>query len=484
MGIDTVHLRLRDLAASMAPDDHTVWGCRRTQWGSAADTSLDGRPTKRCGRVWECAPCAVPGMLMRRADIERRLALARSLGVVVLFATFTVPHRLGDSLDTSLDLLTSAYDRMLNAGRRGRDLRSAASLWRMDRTLQVDWTAAGWHPHFHVLLFLDPDDEELTGQQMQALLLPAWKAAVEDEARRQGRRVTVNAHGLDVRPVTDGPGLARYLTRLPSTDQETTGGFALLAAVNAHGTGECRCKECKSLWRRWREYVQSMIGRKRYWARALDAALHARQSEQLKELGGSADKHDGGHLDAVGRGPGSSMPAPFQRRSRPGHRRSGRRPARGTLLASGQPEATDRALNERPKTSSYLGQWLRGGPPRGTECQNSVSESPDTRRPNRDGLRLAPPACADRGKTYSTQPSAPPGPRSARRRTLRAAPYGPWWRPQAGLAPVDQDGPHVRLRPAFRPAPALVSVLVHILREWRTGPASVVHAWSKARCHR
>lgn len=224
----------------------------------------DGSPlaTKTCDLAWECAWCAETTFYPRRADIKWSLNAAREVGSQTLFVTVIVSHVLNDNMENTTRLLEVAYDILLQRGGRAVALRRALDIWLIDRTLQTSWGNQGFHPHYHLLVFLRRDAETVSPEVFERRLTVAWKRAVEDAARELGRDAFQPDRGVDVEPVTDIDYLAWYLTKPPVAPKGPTGMFIALAKVAEHGNGDCFCDQCRAWVARWREYVTAMTDRR------------------------------------------------------------------------------------------------------------------------------------------------------------------------------------------------------------------------------
>lgn len=126
-----------------------------------------------CARVWTCPVCASKISERRRVELAAAIASAIAMGLKVYLLTLTVPHGLGDDVTVTLDLMMKAFSK-LNQGRAGVGLRELVGLRGTVRALEVTHGENGFHPHFHVLLFLDTT---MTPQSVQAAYSPFWQSA-------------------------------------------------------------------------------------------------------------------------------------------------------------------------------------------------------------------------------------------------------------------------------------------------------------------
>ncbi len=127
--------------------DVEVWKSRTVE-GAAVYGGL-----QTCGSVWACPVCAAKISERRRAELAHAIGQHGQGGGDVLLLTLTNPHKLGDSL-------AEAVERQARAMHRFNSPRQAVKLWESIgcvgtvRAWEVTHGANGWHPHFHLLLFV------------------------------------------------------------------------------------------------------------------------------------------------------------------------------------------------------------------------------------------------------------------------------------------------------------------------------------------
>ncbi len=160
-----------------------------------------------CGSPWACPVCAQRIAERRRLELERAIVAHRAAGGLVLIAALTVSHTRHDVLRTLLATFLAAV-KELQSGRPWTRLREAYGLFGMVRALETTWGPVhGWHPHVHLLLFLDPpagwastseEDHAAWLATFQADLYSHWEYAAASQGLGMDRR-----HGLVVQQ-TDG----------------------------------------------------------------------------------------------------------------------------------------------------------------------------------------------------------------------------------------------------------------------------------------
>lgn len=231
------------------------------------DTSATGIST--CGRVWECAYCAESKQMLRRASLRASLTKWLSSGRAVIHVTVTVPHRRSDDLAMVLNLLERARTKMLSGGARAR-LLAPHGVLAVDWTLEVTFNESdGWHPHLHMLFYLDKEVDGAGLDRLHADVAEAWFKAVRRSAERP---VRPSRRAVHMRLVDDADRAAAYVTKMPCSEKGAEqGGFGLLAEYGTHlDANECSqsamCGRCRRLVALWREYTSTMQSKNRYYA--------------------------------------------------------------------------------------------------------------------------------------------------------------------------------------------------------------------------
>jgi hypothetical protein len=144
-------------------------------WKSAEHKKAHYKGVQMCASVWCCPVCSAKISERRRAELKGAVATAKAMGWQVLMLTLTVPHALGDDLDDMLDRMMAAW-RYCSSSRMGQAARAAIDLRGTIRALEVTHGQNGWHPHFHVLLFVPGN---VTVQRVQDEFTPLWLHACE-----------------------------------------------------------------------------------------------------------------------------------------------------------------------------------------------------------------------------------------------------------------------------------------------------------------
>ena len=126
-----------------------------------------------CGSVWACPVCAAKIQQVRAEELRRAIDTWTEQGGQVYMATYTVPHTRSDSLETLLSQFNEAQ-RKLCMGKPWKRLTAAHGISGQVKGLEVTWgQASGWHPHAHVIYFL----EQEASPDLAADLFQRWQSA-------------------------------------------------------------------------------------------------------------------------------------------------------------------------------------------------------------------------------------------------------------------------------------------------------------------
>ena len=155
-----------------------------------------------CASVWACPVCAAKISERRRAELTTALALAKAREWDVFMLTLTVPHGLGDDLPALLKQIHAAW-RSTTTSRAGQKLRKLLGIRGTIRALEVTHGQNGFHPHLHVLLFLD---QGFSPQSVHHAFSPLWQQA----CMRAGLPRPSDEHGCRV---DDGTYAAAYASK-------------------------------------------------------------------------------------------------------------------------------------------------------------------------------------------------------------------------------------------------------------------------------
>lgn len=211
---------LQSVARSILPDQR-VSKCLRVPIGQSVNVkhnkvtdSFGYRNLETCASVWHCPVCASKISEKRRVDLASGISRWKDQGGSVLFLTLTVQHYICDTFKRSREGLAEAYGKLLNRPSGKKLLASMGVVGRI-RALEVTYGSNGWHPHFHVLLFLKTPLPDALILMYQTALLDLWRNA----STKVGLKLP-NDHGLTLQ---DGSYAAAYASKWGLESEMTKG---------------------------------------------------------------------------------------------------------------------------------------------------------------------------------------------------------------------------------------------------------------------
>jgi hypothetical protein len=155
---------------------------------------------QRCGSLWTCAVCAKCITEARRKELTKAKDLwlnekkPEHFKNSILLLTLTTPHTSKDNLKELLNKQAKALDKFWTY-RIGRKIFDAMWTFGFIKSTEVTWGDNGFHPHYHIVLFLR---RELSGFEISTfkkLLFEHW----ENCCKKSKLSLPNEKHGLDLR---------------------------------------------------------------------------------------------------------------------------------------------------------------------------------------------------------------------------------------------------------------------------------------------
>lgn len=192
------------------------------------------RGVKRCASPWACMCCSPAIGERRAAELDAAFAEWKRRGGTLLFVTATIQHERADDLGELLDVIQRAWSRTwrFEAPRFGTGKNTMGMLmnghrvrpsWYAGQARAIETThgRAGWHPHVHAAVFVEPGADEATVTADLERLMVRWGESLA----RMGRTARLSlvrdklsgelvVPGWHVRPIDDAAETARYLTKV------------------------------------------------------------------------------------------------------------------------------------------------------------------------------------------------------------------------------------------------------------------------------
>lgn len=161
-----------------------------------------------CGSIWACPVCSAKIRNKRAEDISTATANWDRAGNEVYMATFTAPHDLGMRLKPLLSTIADGF-RHVVAGRAWVALKKALGIVGQIRSLEITHGANGWHPHLHVLVYVDGQLGALGLARLVMHLRERWAEFIT----RAGYRVPHEDHGVDVQRCSSAQEAGAYIAK-------------------------------------------------------------------------------------------------------------------------------------------------------------------------------------------------------------------------------------------------------------------------------
>ena len=186
----------------------------------------------KCGLQWVCPLCS-SRLSEKRREMVRYALDESSERFIPVMATYTVQHNAGDRLAALLDGMLAAY-RWMRKNRGWRLLKEEYTIIGECRAVEITHGNSGWHPHFHVLMFLDiaqmPYFLVDGAYRMESILYEPLRKHISREwiAALQKHQLAA-LDGVAVKVTGDWSTLDVYLTK---------SGTALPALANGWGVAE------------------------------------------------------------------------------------------------------------------------------------------------------------------------------------------------------------------------------------------------------
>jgi len=142
-----------------------------------------------CGSVWTCPVCAAKIGARRTEEIEIGVNKWADMGNSLFMLTLTMRHHMGRRLDELLDIVNAAY-RKLHQGRKWVDTEKRYHIHGAISAREVTYGGNGWHPHLHVLLFIEGKlsftEREVLADWFSVQWVEALRAMGEDATLQHG----------------------------------------------------------------------------------------------------------------------------------------------------------------------------------------------------------------------------------------------------------------------------------------------------------
>jgi hypothetical protein len=246
-----------------------------------------------CGSIWACPVCSAKIRNTRASEISEATAAWDRAGHSVYMVTLTAPHDLGDRLAPLLATVADGF-RAVISGRPWIRLRKQLAIAGTIRSVEVTHGVNGWHPHLHVLLFLDRDPGAEGLATLAAHIRGRWGAFIVS----QGYRPPDRHHGVVIDRCTSAAEAGAYIAK--TQDGASPGNELARADLKQGRNGHRTPLEILEAFRwtgvledlaLWHEYEKASKGHQAItWSKGLHQllAVEDRSDEEVaaEEVGG------------------------------------------------------------------------------------------------------------------------------------------------------------------------------------------------------
>jgi hypothetical protein len=160
-----------------------------------------------CGSIWACPVCSAKIRNHRSVEISTGAANWDRAGSAVYMITLTMPHDFGMPLAKLIPVIADSF-RAIKQGRAWVRLRDSLGVVGTIRSMEVTHGANGWHPHLHVLFFLEGDPDAAKLADLAIHVRRTWARAIT----ASGFRVP-NAHGVDIQRCYSAAEAGQYIAK-------------------------------------------------------------------------------------------------------------------------------------------------------------------------------------------------------------------------------------------------------------------------------
>lgn len=273
---------------------HRVCACGKCRIDGTAPVGIKYNATKEvahytnlqwCGSVWLCPDCSYKITQERKKELSDAMKTCRDKRFHVAMLTLTVPHYLGDDLRTLLKKMSKAKHALWT----NRDSRTYFSenfpmVGHITATEVKYSDNNGWHPHFHILIFMENQYQDEDIDLIQDELYELWA----DKCVKVGLGKPSKAHGLDLKIGSKDDVLADYISKW-GLAEEMTQGHQKIGKRNRQSLTVWEVLELASMEASTKDKYSHLFS---VYAKAFKGRRQLFWSKGLKELLKVADKSD------------------------------------------------------------------------------------------------------------------------------------------------------------------------------------------------
>jgi hypothetical protein len=161
-----------------------------------------------CGSIWACPPCSAKIRNARALEIATAAGNWHRAGNSVLMMTLTSPHDLGMPLADLLKVISRSFSAVIS-GRPWLRLKKLVPVVGTIRSVEVTYGPNGWHPHIHVLVFIDGQADAAQLAALGIHVRSKWSSFIT----RAGYRPPSELHGVKIDVCTSAAEAGLYIAK-------------------------------------------------------------------------------------------------------------------------------------------------------------------------------------------------------------------------------------------------------------------------------
>jgi hypothetical protein len=175
----------------------------------------------RCANAWGCPVCAAIISEHRKNEVKESMDWWKKQGGSVLLLTLTVPHYSDTDIKQLKKDLKKAYGKFFKGVRASKDMFERWQIKHYISCFEITHGANGFHPHYHVLLFVPYSLGQGAVQGIKQDMYKVWK----DCCLKSGLDAPSEKHGLDLQAGNEAGayvakwGLEHEITKVPKCSQ-------------------------------------------------------------------------------------------------------------------------------------------------------------------------------------------------------------------------------------------------------------------------
>jgi hypothetical protein len=161
-----------------------------------------------CGSIWACPCCSAKIRNRRAEEISEATAGWDRRRNEVYMATFTAPHDLGMPLRPLLGTIADGF-RTVISGRAWIKIRKRLGIAGTIRSMEITHGRSGWHPHLHVLIYVEGQLDAKGLADLVLYLRDRWGSFII----KSGYRPPHQDHGVDVQRCVAAADAGKYVAK-------------------------------------------------------------------------------------------------------------------------------------------------------------------------------------------------------------------------------------------------------------------------------